>query len=229
MQGVKELTNPDEYTVASSLLNGGIVAVGYPAVTAAMNSLSSGALESAALVGIETATIGVVVAAAAIVVIAIGLLVLWLMKKPATCAVLIVNETDADLAFNSGHNVHGKQGTHTKRLRKSWFPDKNCNAGFYSAMRHDNSITHGSQYGFTLSGLSSGLVGIGVECPLTGVLGGNNRAYCSFDESAEQITYAVNDHDELSDSASNGDYRASIRCNSGSGSIAYFIGRIYKA
>lgn len=94
------------------------------------------------------------------------------------------------------------------------------------ACKKNTASLVGSQYGFVMQYGDINL-GYGVESPLTGMFADNN-CYCAFESSAQQLAEDTAKFSKQYSEATQGDVKLSIRCNSGSGSIAYYIARAYK-
>ena len=66
------------------------------------------------------------------------------------------------------------------------------------------------------------------DCPLTGLYVDNN-CYCAIGETAKTVAELTDEHNKQAWKDEKDGYGISIKCNDPSGSIAYYIVRIYKA
>lgn len=226
---LKSMEKDDAATLTAQLIISGVVALGVIAFKAAESELIVGAVETAAAyAGVEVATVGVVCAIAAIVIVAILIPIIYYMEKPANCIVLLINELDDELAFKSDSNVHGKPMLMTSPIPEAVIiPDVRtvATAGFIATEKKEDALV-GTQYGFTFSYKNTELT-FGVECPLTGIYVDNN-CYCGVGISAHDAAKKTDSLNKQSYSTSQGGISLSIKCNSGSGSIAYYVARAYK-
>jgi hypothetical protein len=150
------------------------------------------------------------------------------MSKPANCIVLIINELNDDIQFEDDYNVHGKPVTFVQDLlavTKSKGAVVAYSAGFFTTQKRDSAL-YGTQYGFRLKSAEGAVFTFGAECPLTSMYTDNN-CYCAFDKSAEEAANATTDKNVQEYYAEKGDVCLSIKCNSGAGSIAYYVARIF--
>ncbi|KZK78130.1 hypothetical protein PsW64_03768 [Pseudovibrio sp. W64] len=203
---------------------------------------------SIVLAGVLSAGAAIVVAIAAFIVLMLIFPFLYFMNKPAVCIVALINELpgldfDSDLTglkntltFSDNYNIHGKPTLITKEIPGALFTDQGPYAyiGLFATSKRDKALI-GPQYGFTLElpyskdlhkdEVKSMTAAFGAGCPLA--LGKNN-CYCDFDISAEKAAKNANKHSNQTWYAENDGVSLSIKCNSGSGSIAYYIARVYK-
>lgn len=226
---LKGMEKDDPATVTAQMIISGVVALGGIAYKAAGSELVAGAAEvAAAFAGVEVEAVPVVCALAAIVIVAILIPIIYFMEKPANCIILLINELDDELAFKSDSNVHGKPMLMTSPLPKAVIiPDVRtvATAGFIATEKREDALV-GTQYGFTFSYKDTDLT-FGVECPLTGIYVDNN-CYCGIGISAHDAAEKTDSVNKQSYSASKDGITLSIKCNSGSGSIAYYVARAYK-
>jgi hypothetical protein len=232
LERLKVMEKDETSFVTMKILLSGVIAIGGIAGNAAVRNLAVGATETvAALAGVTIATVGVVVAIAALVVVAVIIPIIYFIKKPANAIVLLINELDKPLTFVNDHNVHGKpmlmttpipQGIEIPGIAK--YPV----AGFIASQKQDNALV-GTQYGFTMRyGSTDTNFSFGVECPLTSLMTDNN-CYCAIDENAKTVAEkTTNKNTQFWETEKDG-FKLSIRCNSRSGSIAYYVARAYKA
>lgn len=229
---LKGMEKDDAGIVTAKILLSGVIAIGGLAGNAAVSSLAVGAAEAvAALAGVTVATVGVVVAVAALVIVAVIIPIIYFMVKPANALVLLINELDKPLTFVKDHNVHGKPMLMTTPIPASVeIPGagKYPVAGFIATEKRENALV-GTQYGFTMQyGNTSTQLSFGVECPLTSIMTDNN-CYCAIDENAKTVAEKTTDKNKQFWETEKDGLKLSIRCNSGNGSIAYYVARAYKA
>jgi hypothetical protein len=226
---LKKMEKDDAATVTAQIVLSGLVGLGAVAVKAAQSELVAGAVEAAAAyAGVEAATVGLVCAIATVVIVAVLIPIIYFMEKPANCIVLLINDLDDDLTFKGDHNVHGKPMLMTTPIPPAVvIPNhgKVSTAGFIATEKRENALV-GTQYGFTfLYGDTS--LSFGVDCPLTGIYVDNN-CYCGVGIDAKTAAENTDSENKTSYEASGEGVSLSIRCNSGSGSIAYYVARAYK-
>lgn len=231
VERLKGMEKDEAGLVTAQILLSGALSIGILSTSSVIAKLIEGAVEAvAAFAGVTTATVGVVCAIVALVVVAVLIPIIYFMQKPANCIVLVINETEHELLFDCDYNVHGKPTLITSPLKPcvvipgvSKYPV----AGFFATEKVSNAL-YGTQYGFTLDCGSTGTkISFGVECPLTSIYEDNN-CYCSFSDNAEQAANNTADKNvQFFEDSKNG-IKASIRCHSGAGSIAYYIARVYK-
>ncbi|WP_198294383.1 hypothetical protein [Burkholderia ubonensis] len=243
LQRLKDMTNDDPYTVTAQVLFLGATAVGSIAISSAYSKLLQGATELvAAFAGVETATVAVVCAVAAIIVLMVVIPIIYYMEKPALCMVGIINlltdeavsesgdTTKYQLDFVDDHNDHGKPVLMTTPLpgaidMSSIGRPLQAGIGFVATSKRDNAL-RGTQYGFTYKVHSgSPNLSFGVEDPL---IFGDNAGYCAIGSDSQSAADAVDSDGNLDYSAEGSGYNLRIRCNSGSGDIAYYIATVSK-
>lgn len=231
LERLKGMEKDDAGLVTAQIIVAGAVGVGLLSVIPAVQKLASGAAAAvAAYFGVTTATVGVVCAIVTVVIVAVLIPIIYFMQKPANCIVLLINETDKDLTFDSDYNVHGKPMLMTSPIKKGliipgekYYPV----AGFIATEKRSSALI-GTQYGFTMAyGTTGKKFSFGVECPLTSIYEDNN-CYCSFDETAQQAAEKTAKENKQSCTAEKDGLKLSIKCNSGSGSIAYYVARVYQ-
>lgn len=226
---IKGMSKNNAAEITAELVVTGLISLGALAYKAASRELIVGAVEAAAAyAGVEFATAAVVCAIAAVVVIAIVVPILYFFFKPASCIVFLINELDDDLTFKKDHLVHGKTTLRTTPIPPAVVIPKVetfATGGFINALKNEGAYI-GPQYGFTFSYKDKDLT-FGVENPLTNIYQDNN-CFCGIGISAEDaaaktksknVQYCENSKDGIT---------LSIRCNSGSGAIAYYVARAYK-
>ncbi|MGN4128153.1 hypothetical protein ACMGD3_24570 [Lysinibacillus sphaericus] len=232
LERLKGMEKDDAGLVTAQILLSGVLGIGSLAISEVVIKLAAGAAEAvAALAGVTTATVGVVVAIAALVIVAIIIPIIYFMTKPANAIVLLINELDKPLVFVDDHNIHGKPMLMTTPIPEGIeIPGvaKYPVAGLIAAEKRDKALV-GTQYGFTMQYGSTGTkFSFGVECPLTS-LSTDNNCYCAIDESAKTVAERTSDKNKQFWEAEKDGVKLSIRCNSGSGSIAYYVARAYRA
>lgn len=230
LERLKGMEKDEAGLVTAQILLSGALGVGLLSTSTVVAKLLTGAAEAiAAFAGVTVATVGVVCAIVALVVVAVLIPIIYFMMKPANCIVLLINETQQDLLFDSDYNVHGKPMLMTTPIQKGVeIPGvgKYPVAGFIATEKRDKAL-YGTQYGFTMDYGSTGTkLSFGVECPLTSIYSDNN-CYCAIDESAKDVAEKTSDSNKQSYEAEKNGVKLSIKCNSGSGSIAYFVARVY--
>jgi phage shock protein PspC (stress-responsive transcriptional regulator) len=226
---LKSMEQDDSATVTAQIVISGLVALGAVACKAASSELVAGAVETAAAYfGVETATVELVCAISVLVIVAIIIPIIYFMEKPANCIVLLINELDEDLTFLGDYNVHGKPMLMTTPIPQAVvIPGVRtvATAGLIATEKREAAL-YGTQYGFTFKYKDLDL-SFGVECPLTSIYVDNN-CWCGIGASAETAAHSTDSANKQSYEASGSGVSLSIRCNSGSGSIAYYIARAYK-
>lgn len=226
---LKSMAEDDSAAVTAQIVVSGLVALGPIAYKVASSELVAGAVEAAAAyAGVEVATVGVVCAIAALVIVAILIPIIYYMEKPANCIVLLINELDDELNFKDDYNVHGNPMLMTTPIPPATVIPKVATiatAGFIATAKKQDALV-GTQYGFTMSYKDKDL-SFGVECPLTSIYVDNN-CYCGIGVTAKTAAEKTDSENKQTYSASADGITLSIKCNSGSGSIAYYIARAYK-
>lgn len=248
VERLSKMTDDDAILISLQIVGFSSVAVGLVAgiyTFYQLVTLSGAFTVSCTLAGVVAASVTVVIAVAAFIVLSVLIPILYLMNKPAVCVVLLINELNGGddlegnkLTFVEDYNVHGKVGVITTPIPGAYPSPKGTYAysGFYLTTKRDDALI-GTQYGFKLScdynpkGLKTNTKKIsfafGVECPLAI---GSNNCYCAFDISAHEAANKTDSEDKLSYKATNSDgISLSINCNSGSGSVAYYIARVYQS
>lgn len=229
LQRLKSMEDDDPGLVTAQILLSGALGIGMLSTTSVAAKLVTGAVEAAAAYfGVATATVATVCAIAVLVIVLVIIPIIYYMQKPANCIVLLINELDKPLTFLKDYNVHGKPMLMTTPIPEAVIiPDVGTYpvAGLIATEKRSNALV-GTQYGFVMKYKDYDLA-FGVECPLTGIYVDNN-CYCAIGETAKQAAENTDSNNKQFYTASKDGINTSIRCNSGSGSIAYFIARAYK-
>ncbi len=211
----------------------GLAALGMIGCGAFNAALGTGVVEMVAIAaGIEALTVAGVVAIIAVAIVAVIIPILYFMLKPACCFVVVLNETNSVLNWNGDYNVHGKTIGYVNQIPSAQvvpppIPGSGTYVvcGFVQTDKMDDALV-GTQYGFTYT-YNSTNVNFGVECPLTSLYTDNN-CFCEINSTSEDAANQTDSKNALSCSASsqNPNLNVIINCNSGSGSVAYYIARV---
>jgi hypothetical protein len=229
LERLKNMEDDDAGWVTAQILLSGVAALGGIAIAATQSALIVGAVEAAAAyAGVTAATVASVCAIAVLVIVLILIPILYFMEKPANCIVLLINELDQPLTFLEDYNEHGKP-----RLMTSPIPPAVVipgvgtypSAGLIATEKKEMALV-GTQYGFVMK-YKDKQFAFGVECPLTSIYEDNN-CYCAIGQNAEHAANETAEHNTQFYEDSKDGITISIRCNSGSGSIAYYVARAYK-
>lgn len=224
-----ETASPE--AVTAQIIGFGSLAIGAVAGAVTFSTLAGativteGVTISASLAGVVAAGVGAVVAGAALVLGLVLIPFIYFMVKPAICITFLINELDKDLEFIEDYNVHGKPTLLTQEIGKALkFPDGDIytNGGLYSTSKRDAAL-FGAQYGFSVRYDENTTIAFGSECPLNG----NNNCYCEVNASAKKAAEQTTKKDKLYFEDEKNGIKASIRCNSDSGSVAWYIARVY--
>lgn len=230
LQRLQNMEDDDPGIVTAQILVAGALGIGALSTSSIIASLVSGAIEAtAAYAGVTAATVSVVCAIAVLVIVVILIPIIYFMEKPANCIVLLINELDKPLVFQEQYNVHGKPTLLTTPIPNGVVIPKVGTypvAGLIASQKDDEALV-GAQYGFTMK-YEDVTLAYGMECPLTGIYVDNN-CYCAFGQSAQTAAENTDSENKQFYEATQDNLKLSIRCNSGSGSIAYYIARAYFA
>ena len=188
----------------------------------------------AALAGVQSVGGAAVLGAIILVLFVVLFVIGCFCAKDAACIIFIVNDIQApgkddydkfNLVYKSAYNIHGKETGYTNKIKSCLaFDQKRIFAvgGFYTTEKRSQAL-RGTDYGVQFEITDANLVvAFGAESPLSG----KNKCYCGFGKTAKEAADAVKAN--LSDSASSGEYKATIFMNSTSGNIAYYIARVYQ-
>jgi hypothetical protein len=231
LQEISELIEKktDRSTVADKMMEVGVAAFGTIASDAFTETLKNHTeitvkvIKTAIEVALEAAEnggeVGLIIAA----IIIAFLPLLYFMAKPAYSTVLIINDLNTGQTFDSYYNTHGKTTSYTTSIDATFKKDGKIfsNAGFFTSSKRDAAL-RGTQSGFTLKSTSS-TFSFGAECPLTG----KNNCYCEFDKTAKEISNLTDKKNVLDHSSTKNSITISIKGNSTSGGLAWYVGRIY--
>lgn len=233
IERLKDMGTQDEEVLAYAMVTGGLAALGIAMLTDLIVNLLAGlGLAEAvftAIVSLGTTVVGMVVD---IVVLSI-IPIFYFMAKPAACVFLIINELESDLEIAEEKVIHGKVNVKTKKISATIkFQHMIRSGGIWSTQKKDAAL-YGSHYAVVLKQKKSAFgpepdstkFAVGVECPLAS---GKNSCAVGIDKSASEIGKEVDDHRRQNVSDEKGAYKMEMRCSSGSGSVAYYICRIYK-
>ena len=148
------------------------------------------------------------------------------MAKPANCIVVLINELNKPLLFSKDHNIHGKPHVITHEILNgtttSGGKPISPVIGFISTEKRSGAL-YGTQYGFTMK-YGKTRLSFGVCNPLRG----KNNCFCKFDKSAKYVAEETDKQNQQQWSVMKGGITLSIKCNSSSGSSAYYVARAYK-
>jgi hypothetical protein len=217
----------DEQAAAQFIL-GGITAITGISFDAFGDDIKKGAdMATSVISGIAEVGVPGIVAAVALSIVALIIPILYLMFKPASCLVALINETANTLKWVDDYNYHGKPVIRTDEIPAAVSFGENVYVacGIIQSDKRDGALV-GTQYGFTYSG-NHGDASFGVECPLTSIFVDNN-CYCAIDSTAQAAAKKTDELNALSHSTSKADpnLNLSIKCNSPSGYVAYYVARV---
>ena len=172
--------------------------------------------------------LGPIIAAAVVIVTLILIPIIYLMQKPAIGVVLLINELQEDVLYKGSHFAHGDVALITKKIPKRiQFAKKDyVSAGFYTGSKLEWALI-GAQGAFTVEGEKKTKFTFGFDCPLTSISVDNN-CYCAIDETAEKVAEVTDEKNVQEWRDEKNGYGISMKCNSKSGSVAYYITRIYQ-
>lgn len=225
---LKGMKDEDPIKVTLQLVISGALSIGKMSTDKASKEIAVGVASTlAAYAGVSFASVAVTCAIATLTIVSVIIPIIYFMTKPANCLVLLINELDEKIIFDEDYNVHGKPMLMTSPLEKSidFMGKKFVVAGFIATEKKESAL-FGTQYGFTMK-YKQRKLSFGVECPLTS-LSTDNNCYCAIDDSAEQAAHKSSQHNKQFWESSKEGISMSIRCNSGSGSIAYYVARVFK-
>lgn len=238
MQSIELLQNyeNDEEMMGVQMSLAGMAAITVSAIPVVAAKLLEGIVEITAIIeGIAAASPAAIIAAVGIIVILIVIPIIYFITKPAMGCILLINELEEDLEYTDSSFTHGKLTGYTETIPKCIIVPQSdgspahvyAASGFYTGSKIDYALI-GVQAGFTLAGKSSGKTfSFGFDCPLSSMYVDNN-CYCSVGGSAEDAAQKTDDNNKQEWKDEKDGYGIEIKCNSPSGSVAYYIARIYK-
>ena len=186
-------------------------------------------VDVAILAGLSAVEISVIVAAIEVVILCIVCPIIYFTEKPAMGAILIVNELDEELHYKSNCFIHGDEVGSTDNIpgMTPFKKERYASVGFFTGSKKPNALV-GVQGGFTLETEGGKDISFAFDCPLSGLYVDNN-CYCAIGETAKTAVELTDKHNKQSWHDEKDGYGISIKCNDPSGSIAYYVVRIYKA
>lgn len=156
--------------------------------------------------------------------------IIYFMEKPAVTIMMFINDLEHDIETDGYKCKHGKLIGITKEIKSGKKLDSHL-AGVYTTSKRDDALV-GSTVGYKFNVKENGNVVkdfyIGLECPLSSIYGGN-CCYASFKGDLSSICDEVHNKQKTKYTITENGYTIDVRCNSKSGSVAYYIGRIYNA
>jgi len=230
LERLKNMNKDEPGLVTAQIILSGALGIGGLATSTVLQRLAARAVQNAAAyAGVRIATVKLVCAIAVAVIVLVIIPIIYYMSKPANCIVFLINELDKPLNFDSDHNVHGKPSLMTTPIPNGVvIPDVGTYVvGGLIATEKKSSALVGTQYGFLMK-YGDTKLGFAVECPLTSLYEDNN-CYTSFDMTAKEIAEKTAKENKQFHSVTKDGITLSLRVNSGSGSIAFYVARAYRA
>lgn len=229
VERLKDLGSKDAAVVTYALTNVGLASLGFAASAFCIEEVLAGmGVIDAAFLAMSTIGASVAVGIATLVIVAILIPIIYFVAKPAACIFIVVNELSEALEYVEECNYHGKRLVMTRDIPASARLGSTVlmSGGIWSTSKRDGAL-YGTQYGVTLRRKDKDDIkfNIGVECPLAS---GSNCCAVGFNKSAEDIAKTADSGGKQKDEQTQSGYAMEIKCNSGSGSVAYYIARIYK-
>lgn len=224
------LDDKDLDMVAKYFVLGGVFTLTSFGISAYINALVRGleTIEACAAALVSTAS-GVASIITFVVVTAL-IPIIYFMEKPAVTLMMFINDLKHDIRMVEYHCKHGKLVSKIKEI-KSGVKVNSRLAGVYMTSKRDDALV-GSTVAYKFQVMENGKAAkdfyIGLECPLSSIYGGN-CCFASFTGNVSSICDKVHDEQKKTHHISGDGYAIDIRCNSQSGSVAYYIGRIYEA
>lgn len=234
VERLKNMGSGDKEILTYAMMNGGLFALGFSMVTDLVtNILAALGLAEAIFTSLEA--IGSIGFCAVVDIIVLSIIpIIYFMTKPAACVFLVVNDLEVNLCIESEKVIHGKLNVKTKEIPASMKMSQVVHSvGLWSTQKK-NAALYGSHYAVVLNQKKSkyGTIepddttfAISVECPLAS---GKNSCAVGINESLEAVAKDADDYRKQDVSAQNDTYGIEMHCNSGKGSIAYYICRIFK-
>lgn len=226
---MKDLDDRSGEKLLYMLAQGGMLMATAYAIKSLFQSVCECATEEMTAVlleGVELIGVSNIVSIVICVVIDILIPLIYFIRKPAVCVLCLINELHQDLVFVEEKCIHGKRSEVTTIIPKVANGNSGTyySAGFFASEKKTDALI-GTQYGFTVkqSDIDKIKFSFGMGCPLSE---GKNNCATGFDQTADSIARDADKYQKQEDVRVNQDYKLEIRCNSASGSIAYYIGRI---
>lgn len=222
----KAIEDGNNETAAALMLAGGVVGLGVEACGICYIALKAGATSFTAALKAVTGCWKGIMAVSSFIITLILIPILYFVEKPATTALLVINDTDERICMVNEHQKHGKQVSLAKDILPSTLAPGTY-AGIYVNTKKSCALL-GTATGFHFQLQKSKKdFYIGVECPLSSIYGDNN-CVCSATGSEEAIADSTHSKNVQEDHCNVGDYKCSIYCSNKHGSLACYIARIYK-
>ena len=234
VERLKELGTHDTEAIVYGLTTFGLGALGFVMSVDLVNNILVGLGLSEAIFTTLT-TLGATIINIVVDIVVLSIIpLIYFMVKPAACNFVIINDLGVDLVIEAEKVVHGKVNVKTREIpARSKMSKIVRSGGIWSTQKRDAAL-YGSQYGVVLK-QEKGQFGedepdntrfaIAVECPLAD---GKNSCAVGINKTVDEISDEVDTHRKQDVSASNGTYGIEMRCNSGSGSLAYYVCRIFR-
>ncbi len=221
------LDHNDKQAAATQLVASGIGAITIGGVTMYFTSLLKGATTFAAALEVMTSCTAGIVETVIFIVALVVIPIVYFIEKPAANILLLINDLEERIVLVDNDCEHGKLIGKTPRINAKVSGAPGGIAGGYVSSKKDDALIGSSTgYHFQTENSKKDFY-IGVECPLSSLYGGNT-CYCSFEGSAKEACEKANKNQTLESNDEKDGYRLDIKCNSKSGSVAYYIARIYK-
>lgn len=225
------LDNDDLEMVAKYFILGEIFTLTSFGISVYLNALAKGVTTFEACASTLVSTAGGVASIVTFVVVTALIPIIYFMEKPAVTIMMFINDLKHDIWMVDSHCKHGKILSKIKEIKSGAKVDSHL-AGVYTSSKRDDALV-GSTVAYKFQVRKSGKAAkdfyIGLECPLSSLYGGN-CCYASFKaDNLSSVCDAVHDKQEKTYHIEEDGYAIDIRCNSKSGSVAYYIGRIYEA
>lgn len=183
----------------------------------------------AVLAGVVACTAEVIIAASFVIVVSILIPILYFMLKEARGLILLINDLEEKITYQSNYFLHGD----VVDLTVQELPPKfvmsgkgRYSAGYFSGSKEGMALI-GVQGAFTIENEAKRKFTFGFDCPLSSMYVDNN-CYCAINETAEKVAELTDENNAQEWRAEKDGYGIHIKCNSKGGSVAYYIARIYK-
>lgn len=234
IERLKDMGNQDTEVMAYALSNAGLAALGFAmSVQLIIDVMVGMGVDSAVVAALETISLVAVGVVIDLIVLSI-IPILYFMSKPAACIFVVINNLDVNLEIQEEDIIHGKVNVRTKCIPAARTIKSTIRSGgIWSSQKKDAALI-GTQYGVTLKQTKGEIetaepddtiFAIGVECPLAD---GDNSCAVGINKTASAIGEEVDKHRKQEVMEQNDTYKIEMWCNSGSGSVAYYICRITK-